>query len=236
MSITPYKFTQAASGLQTGAVASGGAPDQSGDFAYWERLFDAAQGQGLGAQHHSLLRHADQADAVPPTRGATSSAQHVDLSEGLVALTEGNFLGLEGGGEVAASRPSSAHRQLVGALPVQIKAGHESLGGGHGYPDEVPLLATRGVEGATSRLAFAPSQVLAPFEAHLHRNAQGGLLVTLRSVTGLSDAQALRAVAEALGREGQAGCGVACVLLNGRPIYQAAEGASGARSQFEIEC
>lgn len=239
MSITPHRFTEVASSLQTGAASVGGASDQSGDFAYWERLFDAAQGQGLGAQHHTLQQQTAEAASVLSKRSSTSSAQHGDLPGGFVPRTEVDLIGLQGDGEDSASGPSrssSAHWQLARALPTPMEAGRAPLGKGHGHLDEVPLVSIRDGGIAAARLAFASTQVLAPFEAHLHRNAQGGLLVTLRSAMGLSDAQALGAVAEALGREGQAGRAVACVLLNGRPIYQAADGATSVRGQFEIEC
>lgn len=210
-------------------------PEQGrqGDFDHWQRIFEATDGRS-GAAANAPASGGDLYKADHPTSGPW----HPHDGGPLRAQTLSSASFAQGG------QAGSPGMPLSGAAKPQAGGGQPSLAAAHQPPGtRAPATTAERLPASTTGTAESLPQPdgaptlpdgrpLAQLEAHLSRNADGRLNVTLRSSLPLSTSQALHAVAQALSEQG-GDAPVDQVIINGQPIYRSA---TSSTHRFEIDC
>lgn len=227
----------AASGMAPSREANAG---QSVDFQYWQTLFDQAQGEGMGASgarpDAAGRERAAEADARPmpgqePARanGVTqlqARSENTVASARLSGVTPGRMAPPELASRGAASPvPSVQEATAPTSLATQVR--------GMGVSALAQAEARQHQKAAEAR---PPSSETQPaIAAHLHQAEDGRWKVAVRGPATLSDADALKAVAQVLSDPVREGGDVSLVRLNGQVIYQSAPAQPGTRASFELD-
>ena len=209
------------------------------DEKFWQSVFDHAHGSGVdmhadegGADHQDARAF----DAAMPI--AVGSGSMVDAEVGLNhALTNG----------APHERPNVMLNTMTGrASPFQSPMTWQSVQfvtptehASAGICDTRDVDAHDKVPASALHQDHTSPEVEAAIRAHVMQTADGDWKVSLRASKGVSVAQALAAVAQAIQHEAMPNGDVAQVTLNGTCIYQQANpsGSSASASPvFELKC